>query len=75
MYGLKQAVIIAHQDIIKQLVPYRYNLVKYMLGLWKHDTKYNLFLLVVDDIAIKYTSLDNSQHLFDALKTKYTISE
>ena len=29
----------------------------------------------MDDFAIKYTSLDNAQHLLHALKEKYTISE
>ena len=33
MYGLKQAGIIAHQDIIKHLAPYGYPLVKYTPGL------------------------------------------
>ena len=41
----------------------------------KHDTKDTLFLLAVDDFAIKYTLLDNARHLLNALKTKYTISE
>ena len=46
-----------------------------MPGIWKHETKDNLFLLVLDDFVIKYTYLDNSQHLLNALKTEYTISE
>ena len=46
-----------------------------MPDLWNHDTKDTLFSLVVDDFAIKYTSLDNSQNLLNALKTKYNIFE
>ena len=30
---------------------------------------------MVDEFAIKYTSLENAQHLLRALKEKYTISE
>ena len=45
-----------------------------MPGLWNRDTKETIFLLVVDDFPIKYTSLDNAHHLINALK-KYTISD
>ena len=38
-------------------------------------TRDTIFTLVLDYFAIKYTSLDNAQHLFHALKEKYTISE
>ena len=48
MYGLKQAIIITHQEIIKHLAPYGYHLVKYTPGLWKHETKDTLFSLVVN---------------------------
>ena len=33
IYGLKQSVIIAHQDLIKHLAPYVYHPVKYTPGL------------------------------------------
>jgi hypothetical protein len=32
------------------------------------------FTLVVDDFAIKYTKLEDAQHLIDALKKDYTIT-
>ena len=31
-------------------------------------------MLVVDDFAIKYTSMEDTQHLTDALKQDYTIT-
>ena len=37
-------------------------------GLWQHETRDTIFTLVVDDFSIKYTSLDNAQHLLHALK-------
>ena len=43
--------------------------------LWKYETKYIIFTLVVDDFVIKYTSLENAKHLLNALQAKYTISE
>ena len=75
MYGLKQAGIITHQELIKHLSPYGYHSVKYTPRLWKNDPKDTLFSLVVDDFAIKYNSLDNAQHLLNALEPKCTISE
>ena len=75
MYEIKQAVIIAHQEFIKHLAPYGYHPVKYTPRLWKHGTKDTLFLLVVDDFDTKYTLPDNIQHLLNAFKKKYAISE
>ena len=68
MYGLKQAGIIAYQELIKHLEPYGYHPVKYTPRLWKHETKDTLFSLVVYDFDIKYTSLDNAQQRLNALK-------
>ena len=75
MYGLEQAGIIAHNELVKHLAPHGYHPVRYTPGLWKHDTHDTMFTLVVDNFAIKYTTLANAHHLPDALKTKYTISE
>ena len=75
MYGLKQAGIISHKALIHHLAPFRYHPSRHTPGLWQHDTRDNIFTLVVDNFAIKYTSHDNEQHLIQALKEKYTISE
>ena len=75
MYGLKQERIISHKYLIHHLAPLGYHPKSHNPGLWKHETRDTVFTLVVDDFAIKYTSLDNAQHLLQALKEKYTISE
>ena len=75
MYGLKQAGIITCQELINNLAPHGYYLVKYTPGLWKHDTKDTLFPILVDEFSIKYTFLDNAHHLLNTLKTKYTTYE
>ena len=75
MYGLKQAGIIAHKAIIHHLAPFWYHPACHTPGLCQHETRDTIFTLVVDDFAIKYTSLDNAQHLLHVLKEKYTISE
>ena len=75
MYGLKQAGITAHKALIHHLTPFRYHPYRHTPGIWQHDTRDTIFTLVVDDFSIKYTSLENSQHLLHALREKYTISE
>ena len=66
MYGLKQAGIIAHKALIHHLAPSRYHPARHTPGLWQHETRDTIFTLVVDDFAIKYTALDNAQHLLYA---------
>ena len=75
MYRLKQEGIIAHKALIHHLAPFGYHTARHTPGLWQHETKDTIFTLVVDDFAIKYTSIDNAQDLLHALKEKYTISE
>ena len=75
MYGLKQAGIIARKSLVQHLAPFGYHPARNIPGLWQHETRDNIFTLVVDDFAIKYTSLENAKHLLNALQEKYTISE
>ena len=75
MYGLKQAGIISHKSLIHHLTPFGYHPARHTPVLWQHDTTDTIFTLVVDYFAIKYTPLDNTQHLLYALKEKYIISE
>ena len=57
------------------MAQFEYQPVRFMTGLWQHNTQDNLFTLVVDNSAIQYTFLDNTKHILDALKAKYGISE
>ena len=66
MYGLKQVGIIAHKALIHHLAPFKYHSARHNPGLWQHDTRDTIFTLVVDNFAIKYTSLENAQHLLHA---------
>ena len=74
MYGLKQAGIIANMELTKHLEKFGYHPVRHTPGLWKHNTRAKIFTLVVDDLAIKYASKQDSDHIFQALRAKYTIS-
>jgi hypothetical protein len=74
MYGLPQAEIIA-QDLLKErLAKVGYHQSKIIPCQLTHKTRKTCFTLVVDNFAIKYTSMEDTQHLTDALKQDYTIT-
>jgi hypothetical protein len=54
MYGLKQAGIIAYQQLKTQLATYDYYPVERTPSLWRHCTRSTAFCLVVDDFGVKY---------------------
>ena len=64
MYGLKEAGIIAFNQLVAKLAPYGYSPMKYTPGLWKHTHK-TTFALCVDD--------DDALHLINAVKDKYEV--
>jgi hypothetical protein len=51
-----------------------YHQSKIIPGVWTHKTRKTCFTLVVNDFTIKYTSMEDAQHLIDALKQDYTIT-
>ena len=73
MYDLKQAEIIANQELVKYMAPYGCHLAKHTSGLWTNDTRNTLFSLVVDDFCVQYTEED-AKHFLDALRDKYPIT-
>jgi hypothetical protein len=75
MYGLPQAGHIAFDDLVLHLEPYGYVPAPHTPGLWRHKTRPTTFTLVVDDFGVKYTSLDDVNHLVSALEDKYKIKE
>ena len=54
MYGLKQAGIIANQELVKHMAPFRYHPVNRTPGLWVHNSRETLFSLVVDDFCVQF---------------------
>ena len=74
MYGLKQAGIIAHKELVKHMSTFGYHPVRFTPGLWKHETRPTIFSLVVDDFAVQYTSKEDADHLLSALRAKYKIT-
>jgi hypothetical protein len=74
MYGLPQAEIIAQDLLQARLAKVGYHQSKIIPGLWMLKIRKACFTLVVDDFAIKYTSMEDAQHLINALKQDYTIT-
>jgi hypothetical protein len=74
MYGLPQAGIIAQEFLQEHLAKVGCHQSKTIPGLWTHKKRKICFTLVVDDFAIKYTKLEDAQHLIHALKKDYNIT-
>lgn len=72
MYGLKQAAVLAYDQLVTHLRPQDYHPIPHTLGLWKHETRKSIFCLWVDDFGIKYYCKDDADHLLQALNKKYT---
>ena len=75
IFGLQQAVILAYENLVKNLVQYEYFPVPNILELWKHTTRRTTFCLCVDDFGIKYFSQDDINHLMKALEAHYTCTK
>ena len=51
MYLLKQAGIIANQELVKHMAPFGYHPVEHTPELWVHYIRKTIFSLVVDDFV------------------------
>ena len=54
MYGLKQAAILAYNNLKKNMKQYRYQPVLGTTGMWEHATRRTKFCVCVDNFGIKY---------------------
>ena len=60
IYGLKQAAILAHDGLVKNLSPFGYKPIPHTLVPRKHEQKPIIFYLFVDDFGIKYKRKEDS---------------
>ena len=67
MYGLPQADRLAYIKLIDNLQKHGYVRAGLTPGLFKHTTRKTIFSLVVDDFGIKYSSLEDANHLIRSL--------
>ena len=75
MYGLKQAAILAYQQLARNLKKHGYHPLEGATGLWGHRTLRTKFALCVDDFGVKYFNMSDAMHLINALENYYTISK
>jgi hypothetical protein len=73
-YGLKEATIIAFNQLVKKLAPYGYEPAPFTPGLWRHRTRGTTFVLCVDDFSVKYFSQADALHLIEAIKDHYELT-
>ena len=74
MYGLKQAAILAYNQLVNKLKPHGYVPCSFTAGLWKHISRKTKFCLCVDDFGVKTFSADDKQHFLSTLRKYYDIS-
>jgi hypothetical protein len=74
MYGLPQAGILAHKQLLPILESNGYKPSPTTPGLFKHETRPIAFALIVDDFGVKYVGIEEAKHLQQILGEKYTIT-
>jgi hypothetical protein len=74
MYGLKEAAVLAYDQLCAHLAPFGYAPVTHTPGLWRHATKPTTFTLAVDDFGVKYFSQADADHLLNSLRQKYALT-
>jgi hypothetical protein len=74
MYGLKEAAILAYEQLRDHLTLSGYLPVQHTPGLWRQKTRRTTFTLAVDDFGIKYFDRADADHLFAAIATKYALT-
>ena len=74
MYGLKQAAILAYNNLKKHLAKHDYTPIIGTVGMWQHATRRTKFCVCVDDFDIKYYDKKDADHLLDCLKKYYKVT-
>jgi len=74
MYGLKEAAILAYDQLKDNLAKYGYTWFKHTPVMWHHTTWTHTFTLAVNEFRIEYLLKQDSNHLLSALKDKYSIA-
>ena len=74
MYGLKQAAVLAYENLIKNLAPFGYRPIPNTDSYWEHQQYPTKFCLCVDDFGVKFFDKRDINHLITALQTNYKIS-
>ena len=73
MYGIPQVGSLGHDLLEQQLNKEGYFQSQIVPGFWKHKTKPNQFVLVVDNFGIKYLKREYLDHLIQLLDKYYDV--
>jgi hypothetical protein len=74
MYGLKEAGILAFNQLVQKLKPAGCEPMPFTPGCWRHRTKRTTFALYIDDFGVKYFSTADAMHLIDAIRAHYDLT-
>ena len=74
MYSLPHAGAVAYKDLKAYLEPNRYRELSYIIGLWFDKNSDLSFALIVDDVGIKYITIESAERLINTLQRKYEIT-
>jgi hypothetical protein len=73
MYGLPQSGSNSHDELEERLNKDGYYKSPLVPALWKHKTRPTQFVLIVDNLGIKYFTKNDLDHLSDTLKKYYDV--
>jgi hypothetical protein len=68
MYRLRQAGIIAQEQLAKRLKEHGYTQSETTPGLWTHEWHPITFSLVIDNFGVRYIGEEHAQHLLQMVK-------
>ena len=71
MYGLKEAGVIAFDQLVRKLKRFGYEPMPQTPGLWRYTSCKTTFTLCVDNFGIQYFSKADVNHLIDAIQDTY----
>ena len=74
MYGLKQADVLAYQNLVQNMKQHGYQPCPLSPGIWNHTTRKTKFYVWVDDFGVKYNNDEDANHLLNSLKQHYSIT-
>jgi hypothetical protein len=71
MYGLSSSGKLASDDLKPHLQEWGYHECPRTLGLFKHESRPSMFVLVVGVFGVQYTGQEHADHLHNCIKAKY----
>ena len=74
MYVLKEAGVIAFDQLVQKLKRLGYKPMPHTPGLWRHTSRTTTFTLCVDNVGIQYFSKADADHLIDTTQDTYECS-